>query len=379
MNIAKRKIVFGAALVLLLAGSVWFAVKKFDDAQKSSADSRHGALTSKNDSSTNTAPSSPRSTSNTSLGSASTHSAVGLIPEEAYKLFKGAITARGALNAIQASSTISNSDKLYYSAMLGELCSDPGLEKVRATPPAPTVTTPIIANDPTMSPQQQAARKLNERRKLRNYCESMPVLSAEAQRAAWLEAANSGDLKSKARLDWATFEATFRPDPAVPAGGPLTVSETLSPPAWDTTTLNSMVQGLSTRDPSAIVNIGHMLEHSGHTNFIALSATGQSLSDLPISTWALIACEYGAQCGAENPTVLVACANQGRCDVATMEDYYRRYVWTGEDAARYDALVPYLRDLINKGDRSLLTITPFDPTKIPRRFYGKPPRPYKPS
>ena len=123
-----------------------------------------------------------------------------------------------------------------------------------------------------------------------------------------------------------------------------------------------------------------MLQQSAHTNFLVLASTGTSLSDMPITTWDVVACHYSAQCGPENTTVLARCANEGHCDVTNLEEYYRRYVWTAEEAARYDALLPLLRDLIDKGDTSLLSILTFDPSKArPTHYYGKPPRPYRPN
>ncbi len=387
MATTNRKLVLGGAIALSLAALLfWIASKNGDSWWVSSKKSEsQDALVM---TSTNAIGTTPTSTRVTQPGKESSTPAAGAVAVQpagvldssttaAYKVFRTVNTAREALRAIDAMSTVSKSDKLYFRALLGELCSDPGLEKLRATGTQPAI--PSAASNPTSSPERERARALFDQKRLRYYCEGMPVLSVEAQRAAWAEAASVGDLRSKVRLDWVAFEGTFKPDPSVPAGGALAPEKTLSPPTWDKDTLNSLIQGLSTRDPAAVINIGNMLQQTSHTNFIALSATGTSLADVPIATWNLVACQYGAVCGPESTTLLAACANEGRCDVASMEDYYRRYVWTAEEAARYDALSPYLRDLVDRGDRSLLTILPFDPSKAPQhRHYGQPPRSFKP-
>lgn len=296
---------------------------------------------------------------------------------EASKIFRAGQSARDILSAIRSSSMVTNADKLYFNALLGELCSNPALAKIRSTPAATTL--PAAASDPGMTPQRQRAREQMNSKQLQFYCDGMPVLSQEAQLSAWLAAANAGDPQSIARLDWAAFEATFKPDPALVGNSQLAPDKTLAPVAWDAAKLNVLAQGLASRDPTAIFNIGMMLQQTAHSNFVALSGNGMSLADSPIATWSLVACYYGAQCGSENMTLLSACANEGRCDSVNMEDHYRRYVWTPEEAARYDTLLPYLRELIDKGDPLLLSILTFDPAKGPQnRYYGKPPRPYRP-
>jgi hypothetical protein len=44
----------------------------------------------------------------------------------------------------------------------------------------------------------------------------------------------------------------------------------------------------------------------------------------------LVACDYGLPCGPDSDRLLVACAFEGACDLASMEDYFKRIV--GEPA-----------------------------------------------
>lgn len=383
----KQKALLGSSFALLLAAVLLWTFNRQDGPPASTQQSADASGDGRAAAKTNTATAMSGSNAMSAKATlpATNGVRVGVSPlnmqnssiQQAYRVFRSTFTARDALSAINAASTVSKQDKLYFNALLSEYCSDPSFEKARASQPQ---TTPVAAVNDATPPERQRARERINRQRARNYCEGMPALTADAQRAAWAEAASAGDTRSQARLGWAAFEATFKPDPTVPANGPLTPEQTLSPRAWDSATVNSLVHGLASRDPAAIVNIGQMLQQSAHTNFVVLASTGTSLSDMPIATWDVVACHYSAQCGPENTTVLARCANEGHCDVTNLEEYYRRYVWTAEEAARYDALLPLLRDLIDKEDTSLLSILTFDPSKAPpTHYYGKPPRPYRPN
>ncbi len=294
---------------------------------------------------------------------------------QAYRTLYEAATADGALRAIAQSTRINPRDKGYFAAFLNELCSSPMAVNARSLP---ADAAPIVdPSDSTQPIDQQRARVTRHHRRLRNYCQAMPVIDAEAIRTLWLAADEAGDARAKARLTWSKFEGTFAPDPMVPESKALASNQTMAPVAWNRETLDALVGGMSAKDPSAIVNFGMMLQQSGQTNYVALSATGDALSTLPVGTWAMVACDYGGRCGSDNPTVLNACATEARCDVASLEAYYRKYQWTAEEAARYDALAPYLRQLIESGQG--LALLAYDPTKPPvPRYYVKPPRIFMP-
>jgi hypothetical protein len=70
----------------------------------------------------------------------------------------------------------------------------------------------------------------------------------------------------------------------------------------------------------------------------------------------LLACEYGYPCGENSPRVLQACAFQGHCGVASLPDYLFYYGASPYDAQVLDRYRTVLRQAIDSGDWSALTI-----------------------
>jgi hypothetical protein len=298
----------------------------------------------------------------------------------AHRLMASASTAKAALALIDGDASVVSADKRYFLAVLSELCgqqaraSQPSNASVPKATPAPV--------DSSQSVEQQRARRTLEQRRVAAFCEGLPTQSLEVQMRYWAQAAAEGDPRARARLQWAQFETQFARDPTT-VGNPNTdVDQFLSPRTWTAEMLAAMAQGLASKDPSAIVNFGSMLQQTAHSNYVALADNGESLSELPMGAWNVLACAYGARCGPEdNSTLLSLCANEGKCNLTSLEDYFRQQMWTGAEAAHFDAVRAYLIALVETGDVTRLTIRPFDsaaPTPV-RRFIKGPGRSYPPA
>jgi hypothetical protein len=291
-----------------------------------------------------------------------------------HRLFASATTAKAALALIEADPAVLAGDKRYFQALISELCSNPS--RVIPTSKVTEQKTTAVNDDSTETEQRQRARRILQQRKITSFCEGMPVLSAEEQARNWELAAASGDLRARGRLKWAQFEAAFESDPFAAGNPNATPDQFMAPKTWTPDMLSSIAQALGTKDPSAIMNFGGMLQQTSHSNYVALTETGESLADLPMGTWAVLACAYGARCGSDdNSNLLARCANEGRCDINSFEDHMRQNVWTGAEASQFDAIRPYLIQLIETGEIGRLSISTFDATKPPvRRNYTKGPR-----
>lgn len=298
----------------------------------------------------------------------------------AHRLMASASTAKAALALIDGDASVVSADKRYFLAVLTELCSQPS----RASLPA-NASLPKAAPAPVESSQsveQQRARRTLEQRRLAAFCEGMPAQPLEAQMRHWELAAAEGDARARARLQWAQFEKQFARDP-VASGNPNTDSDQfLAPKTWTPDMLAAMAQGLASKDPSAIVNLGSMLQQTAHSNYVAFAENGESLSELPMGAWNVLACSYGARCGPDdNTTLLSLCANEGKCNLTSLEDYFRQQMWTGAEAAHFDAVRAYLIALVETGDVARLMIRPFDAAASTpvRNFIKGPRRSYPPA
>lgn len=292
-----------------------------------------------------------------------------------YVAFSRQANAAAALAAIETDPSLSPADRLYFAAMIAELCSQASREN---TPPAQSSAPAIVA---TNSPRD-GARALLAMRKGSAYCAGSAAISSAQVAEAWDRAARAGSTAAQARLAWTMFEKTFTADPALAGLSVAANQNATSPERWNRAMIQTLVNGLSSKDPAAIVNLGAMLQMTSHTDYLALSGPQGllPLADLPVASWHLIACDYGLPCGPENTTLLAACANLGKCDSQDLSDYYRRYVWTPEEAARFDLAAASLRALIDQGNPALLQIIPFDQRSgtPPHRFVTPIPRPYRP-
>jgi hypothetical protein len=112
----------------------------------------------------------------------------------------------------------------------------------------------------------------------------------------------------------------------------------------------AIAQTLVSADPAAIVDplrVGAMLldSHDPYVYRNLGSILGRRIGSMPVLegapvaesdrfalavAWDLVACDYGLPCGPDSDRLLVACAFEGACDLASMEDYFKRIV--GEPA-----------------------------------------------
>jgi hypothetical protein len=88
----------------------------------------------------------------------------------------------------------------------------------------------------------------------------------------------------------------------------------------------------------------------------------------------VLACDFGASCDSTSPRVAEPCVIEGKCDVASVEDHYRRQLsqaeWEAVDYAR-----SALRDGINRGDLAALQLKPVKSDDVSHRWLV-PFRPY---
>jgi hypothetical protein len=103
------------------------------------------------------------------------------------------------------------------------------------------------------------------------------------------------------------------------------------------------------RDPFILNNIGNFFSHFADRQF-SFPTTGQ-VSGLEIATaFALLACDFGGDCGPTSPRLGNACIRMGRCGAASLEDYVQSYESTPARFAAMQALRATLRESAATGN-----------------------------
>lgn len=138
--------------------------------------------------------------------------------------------------------------------------------------------------------------------------------------------------------------------------------------------VEELKQIAGTRDPEAIRVAGRLLANAWHDYQLRIGPDQQPIEQRPfVNAWLLLACEYGAPCGADTPRLQQACALQGHCarDFAEYLSYY------GSTPADTDRLLQYrmvLRNALESGDWSQLHVVRGAPPGANRMTFVPGPR-----
>lgn len=257
-------------------------------------------------------------------------------------------------------------------AMAGELCLLGASGATVGAGPAEVADAPgtPASSASRENERARAAQSALSMRRVAYKCAGVDLGDREHVDRLWQMAAATGDPVAQAYVSWRNAEASFAPDPALVASGFPHPEKVRAPERWTASAVESILRALATRDPAAIAVLGPLLQTTSHTDGLALADSGLVLAELPHSAWTLIACEYGLRCDGTSTAVLAACANEGRCDVSSMEELVRRHLWTPTEAEQFDRVRDTLRALVESGQPSLLRIVPLDNTKPIRRRYA---------
>lgn len=121
--------------------------------------------------------------------------------------------------------------------------------------------------------------------------------------------------------------------------------------------LDTLKQVVATKDPEAIRVAGRVLANTWADTTLRIGADQQPVDSRAfMNAWLVLACEYGQPCGADTPRMQQACALQGHCNAQTWPDYlyyYQSSPYDSQMLANYRAI---LRNAIETGDWSQLTV-----------------------
>jgi len=141
------------------------------------------------------------------------------------------------------------------------------------------------------------------------------------------------------------------------------------------TSIDTLRQVLATRDPEAIRVAGRVLSNTWADTALRIGPDQQPVEPRAfMNAWLVLACEYGQPCGTDTPRMQQACAMQGHCNAQTYPDYLFYYASSPYDSqmlAQYRAI---LRNVIDTGDWSQISVVRGLPTPTGRTAFLPGPR-----
>ena len=139
--------------------------------------------------------------------------------------------------------------------------------------------------------------------------------------------------------------------------------------------IEGLKQALATRDPEAIRVAGRVLATSWNDYALRIGPNQLPVEPRPfMNAWLVLACEYGAPCGADTPRMLQACALQGHCDASSYPDYLMQYASTPHDSTLVSQYRGLLRQALETGDWSQVTVVRGLPPASNRAWFVAGPR-----
>jgi hypothetical protein len=193
-------------------------------------------------------------------------------------------------------------------------------------------------------------------------CEGIPTeeYSNEKLDALIAAAAQAGDARAQAwqvaRAIEAEYNSRTRPDDA-------RHGLAISPEQEDT-----IRRTLASRDPGVVREYQGLLASTVSDGTWRLPGIEGRVDERALyGAMALVACDLGANCGAESPDLLSACAQNGYCGASNMYDHIYFYDASPNSAQLMERYREALVQAINSGDLSGLRISR-EPTNSNRGF-----------
>jgi hypothetical protein len=203
---------------------------------------------------------------------------------------------------------------------------------------------------PDSSPSKQRRLALFDEMML-DRCDGLETLTTTRAELDRLlnEAAREGD--GKARAEVVALE--IQNQMAGPTPGSARGLE--SGPAIGDAQLQTLRESIMSRDPEAIVTAGTVLSNTFRDVVVEVGPNREPLDGrAAMEAWRLLACEYGAECGAANRQVQSACIFSGQCNATTLPDLVFFYGTTPYQSQLVDSYRAIFRQAVEGGDWSQL-------------------------
>ncbi|HYC37417.1 MAG TPA: hypothetical protein VEC19_13410 [Usitatibacter sp.] len=125
----------------------------------------------------------------------------------------------------------------------------------------------------------------------------------------------------------------------------------------DDTQVDGLRQLAASKDPEAIRVAGRLMANSWNDYALRVGPDQLPVEQRAfVNAFLVLACEYGAPCGADTPRMQLACAMQGHCNAQNYPDYLYYYGSTPHDSAMLLQYRELVRQAIETGDWSQINV-----------------------
>jgi hypothetical protein len=269
------------------------------------------------------------------------------------------------LNRLESSNEVPAADKLFYRAFVLESCAG-YQESVRNGDPQVAAAAKDGALDRIKSfiaglvrdERQKAAMEYNLKRKVWNGCRGFAgmTISSDEIESAYAAAAAAGNPAAQARMVNARQSASaIHNADSIPKSDQRYAAMAEGPVGYPEPTTGAeqqtLLNALFSQDPVAIRTAGNAMSVGTDRQSLRVGPQQLDLGPNAEATWALVACDFGFECGQRNMAVNVACAEQLRC-ADDFASYLRDYVMTPTDFATVEENARLISDAIVRHDMS---------------------------
>jgi hypothetical protein len=267
---------------------------------------------------------------------------------------------RAMLDKLDTMTSAPIAERLFYKALILDTCAGyrevPNDVEIQAAVDQNALEALEMRRTSRLKDEgQKAAMRYKIERNVANVCRGFgkgAIPKADIDRA-FADAAAAGDPKARARLVAQRLvdsaNANAEPVPENLKGMGLTRSGIPDPltPAERATLLDALFTG----DPIAIPMVGEILSANARGQFLRIGAEEVDLGVRYQEVWALVACDFGFECGERNMYVNISCADMARCS-PDYESYLHDYTLPAADLAFVEAQARTIADAIRRRDYS---------------------------
>lgn len=200
----------------------------------------------------------------------------------------------------------------------------------------------LMPADPTAQEKLAAFDRLNT-----DPCKGLEELGEFSQQTLndlLSAAASAGDPRAAAALLAQKIEGRYNAAQPRPPGYEVSDDE-----------FASILSVLESRDPEAVQHLQNVLSSSWEQ--AALLLNGRPVEPRAMhAALGLVACDLGANCGAESRELLAHCAYRGECSVSNLQDYTFFYVASPAQAQQIDSYRRDLLRMLSQGSLAGLTV-----------------------
>lgn len=295
---------------------------------------------------------------------------------------------KNIFDQIDSMSSVSAGERLRYKAVILDACSQYKSQAAQEKAALPAQIQNSTLSELTSfitglmkDPRQKEAMAFNLKRRITNACRGFAGwdISETDIRDAYALAAAAGDPAAQARVirQQMLDSGARNADKLPPEYRQLAQGQRVGfPDPLDQAAQQQLWGALFSGDPIAIREVGEVLTASGDRQSFRFGANQIELGPHAPETWALVACEFGFECGPQNMMVSIACAERGQC-ADSYGSYLSEYGMTPDEFRVVQRNAAAIADAIRRQDYSAFQMVPGRGARVNAVGFNPPPLPIR--